>query len=57
MNKLLTLVGLIAVLALGCDTAPPSPTVSSAGASNSTTMASISPENKATAIYSVTGMT
>ena len=54
MNKLLTIVGLVAVLALGCDSAP---SVSSAGASNSTTMASISPENKATAIYSVTGMT
>ena len=54
MNKLLTIVGLFAVLALGCDSAP---SASSEGASSGTTVASVSPENKATAIYSVTGMT
>lgn len=59
MNKLLTMVGLIAVLTLGCDSAP---SVSGGGGSteeavNSTTLASISPENKATATYGVTGMT
>lgn len=55
MNKLLTIVGLIAVLTLGCDSAP---SVSSdAGSADSTTLASISPENKAMATYSVTGMT
>jgi len=54
MNKLLTMFGLIAVLMLGCDSAP---SVSGSGAANSTTLASISPENKATAVYGVTGMT
>jgi len=59
MNKLLTMVGLVAVLTLGCDSAP---SVSSGGgsngvAANTTTLASISPENKATAVYGVAGMT
>lgn len=57
MNKLLTMFGLaiiVAVLTLGCDSAP---SASDAGAANSTTLASISPENKATAVYGVTGMT
>lgn len=45
---------IVAVLTLGCDSAP---SASDAGAANSTTLASISPENKATAVYGVTGMT
>lgn len=52
MNKLLTMVGLIAVLTLGCDSAP---SVSVGG--SDTSVASIAPENKATAVYTVTGMT
>lgn len=54
MNKLLTLVGLLAVLTLGCDEAP---SISNEESANSTTVASISPENKATAVYGVSGMT
>lgn len=48
------MVGMIAILTLGCDSAP---LVSDAGSAVETTMASISPENKATATYGVTGMT
>ena len=54
MKKLLTMLGLAAVLCLGCgeSNAP----VSDAPV-NTTTLASISPENKATCVYAVEGMT
>jgi len=55
MNKLLTIVGLLAVLTLGCDSAPTE--TSDASSANTTTLASIAPENKATATYGVSGMT
>ena len=54
MKKLLTMLGLAAVLLLGCES-PAS--MSDAGPANTTTLASISPENKATAVYGVEGMT
>ena len=54
MKKLLTMLGLAAVLLLGCESPTP---VSDAGAANKTTLASVSPENKATAVYAVKGMT
>lgn len=54
MNKLLTMVGLVAILALGCDSVSP---VSDQGAAAKTTVASILTENKATATYGVSGMT
>jgi hypothetical protein len=54
MYKLLTIVGMFAILALGCDSAP---SVSGEGSASATTLASISPANKATATYGVTGMT
>jgi hypothetical protein len=54
MNKVLTLVGLLAVLAFGCDTAP---STSNQESANATTVTSLSPENKAVAVYSVSGMT
>ena len=55
MNKMLTMLGLTAVLLLGCgeSTTP----VSDADTANNTTVASISPENKATCVYAVEGMT
>ena len=54
MKTLLTMLGLAAVLLLGCES--PS-SVSDSGVANTTTLASISPENKATAVYAVKGMT
>ena len=54
MKTLLTMLGLTAVLMLGCESPA---TVSDAGPVNETTLDSISPENKATAVYAVKGMT
>lgn len=56
MKTILTMLGLTAVLLLGCDSGATVP-VSDAGLVNTTTLASISPENKATAVYDVEGMT
>ena len=55
MNKMLPMLGLAVVLMLGCGES--SAPVSKAGAANTTTLASISPENKATCVYDVAGMT
>ena len=55
MNKLLTMLGLTAVLLLGCGESPAP--VSDAGTANKTELASIAPENQATCVYAVEGMT
>ena len=58
MKTLLTMLGLSAVLLLGCGSpAPVSDANTSAEPVNKTTLASISPENQATAVYAVKGMT
>ena len=54
MKTLLTMLGLSAVLMLGCGSPAE---VSEAGSANATTLASISPENEATCVYAVEGMT
>ena len=56
MKTMLTMLGLAAVLLLGCGE-PASVSESGAGTANKTTLASISPENKATCVYAVEGMT
>ena len=54
MKTMLTMLGLAAVLLLGCESPAP---VSDASSANKTTLASIAPENEATAVYAVKGMT
>ena len=56
MKTMLTMLGLAAVLLLGCGE-PATVSETGAGEANTTTLASISPENKETCVYAVKGMT